>query len=238
MPPSLSTQEITGWTRKLNYGTWRFQKNWSPIHVVDAEGCYFIDGHGKRYLDFSAQLMCVNPGPKNPAVIEAITDSGPRPALHCAWLRDGRASVELSRLLLEVLPKGSKKLLFTTSGTEANEAAIKIARLLYRQDENHRALSFVSRLDHGVYCGHRRSQALAIGTWRQRSGRHLCARGELLSCPIGHQYPGRHCVRGLHRALSRTKAMWLRFWWNRLRHERRAGPPPGSSPAARDLRPE
>ena len=57
MPEVLSSQDIVRWTRKLNYGTWRFQKNWTPLHIVDAEGCYFIDVDGKRYLDFSAQLM-------------------------------------------------------------------------------------------------------------------------------------------------------------------------------------
>ena len=72
MSASLSSQEISSWTRKLNYGTWRLQKNWAPVHIVDAEGCFFIDGNGKRYLDFSSQLMCVNLGHKNAAVIEAI----------------------------------------------------------------------------------------------------------------------------------------------------------------------
>jgi taurine--2-oxoglutarate transaminase len=128
MPTSLSTQEITEWTRKLNYGTWRFQKNWSPLHVVDAEGCYFVDGLGKRYLDLSAQLMCVNLGHKNAAVIEAIAaQAHALPYIAPSYATDVR--VELSKLLLEVLPKGLEKFFFATSGTEANEAAIKIARL-------------------------------------------------------------------------------------------------------------
>jgi len=61
-------------TKKLNYGTWRFQKTWNPMHLADAEGCYITDGAGKRYLDLSAQLMCVNLGHKNPAVIAAIAE--------------------------------------------------------------------------------------------------------------------------------------------------------------------
>jgi taurine---2-oxoglutarate transaminase len=125
---TLSSQEISEWTRKLNYGTWRFQKGWSPLHVVDAEGCYFIDGNGKRYLDFSSQLMCVNLGHKNKAVIEAIAAQ----ARTLAYIAPGYATdvrVELSQLLLEVLPAGLEKFFFTTSGTEANEAAFKIARL-------------------------------------------------------------------------------------------------------------
>ena len=68
MSESLTSAQVVESTKKLNYGTWRFQKSWNPLHVVDAEGCYFIDANGKRYLDFSSQLMCVNLGHKNPAV--------------------------------------------------------------------------------------------------------------------------------------------------------------------------
>jgi taurine---2-oxoglutarate transaminase len=128
MPTSLSSQEISAWTRKLNYGTWRFQKGWTPVHIVDADGCFFIDGEGKRYLDFSSQLMCVNLGHKNPAVIAAIeAQARALPYIAPSYATDVR--VELSKLLLDVLPKGLEKFFFTTSGTEANEAAFKIARL-------------------------------------------------------------------------------------------------------------
>src|SRR4029078_5220868 len=98
MRTSLSSQEVSDRTRKLNYGTWRFQKNWSPLHIVDAEGCYFIDVNGKRYLDFSAQLMCVNLGHKNPAVIRAIQEQAATlPYIAPSYATDVR--VDLSRLL-------------------------------------------------------------------------------------------------------------------------------------------
>ena len=128
MPTSLSSTEISEWTRKLNYGTWKVQKNWMPLHIADAEGCYFIDGNGKRYLDLSSQLMCVNLGHKNPAVIQAIADQA-RSLPYIAPSYATNTRVELSRLLLDVLPKGLEKFFFTTSGTEANEAAFKIARM-------------------------------------------------------------------------------------------------------------
>src|SRR6202041_2191423 len=82
----------------------------------------------KRYLDFSAQLMCCNLGHKNQAVIRAIEEQ----ARKLAYIMPGYATdtrVELSRLLLEVLPEGLTKFFFATSGTEANEAAFKIARM-------------------------------------------------------------------------------------------------------------
>jgi len=124
----LTSEQVASITRATNYGTWRIQKTWKPLHVVDAEGCYFIDGAGKRYLDFSSQLMCVNLGHKNQAVIESIAaQARTLPYVAPSYATDTR--VELSRLLLDVLPEGLVKFFFTTSGTEANEAAFKIARM-------------------------------------------------------------------------------------------------------------
>ena len=124
----LTSEQITSITREHNYGTWRIQKTWKPMHVVDAEGCYFIDAAGKRYLDFSSQLMCVNLGHKNPRVIESIAEQ----ARELCYVTPGYATdarARLSTKLLEVLPEGLNKFFFTTSGTEANEAAFKIARM-------------------------------------------------------------------------------------------------------------
>lgn len=125
---TLNSQQISSITAEHTYGTWRFQKGWKPLHITDAEGCYFTDGSGKRYLDFSAQLMCVNLGHKNPAVINAIEEQAHRlPFIGPGYATDVRA--ELSNELLTVLPHGLEKYFFTTSGTEANEAAFKIARM-------------------------------------------------------------------------------------------------------------
>ena len=123
---SLSVSELTA---QLTYGTWRFQKNWKPIHIVDAEGCFFTDAGGQRYLDFSSQLMCVTLWYKNPAVIKAIEDQ----AKKLAYIAPGFATdvrAELSTMLLDILPKGLEKYFYATSGTEANEAAFKIARMV------------------------------------------------------------------------------------------------------------
>jgi taurine--2-oxoglutarate transaminase len=120
-----STGDISA---KHTYGTWRRQQGWSPLHVVDAEGCFFTDSTGKKYLDLSAQLMCSNLGHKNRSVIDAIK----KQAEELAFIAPGyttTARAELARELLEVLPKGLTKFFFSTSGTEANEAAARIARL-------------------------------------------------------------------------------------------------------------
>lgn len=124
----LTSQEITDLTARYTYGTWRYQKGWKPLHVADAEGCYFTDGNGKRYLDFSSQLMCSNLGHKNAAVIKAIEEQARKlPFIGPGFATEVRA--ELSKMLVEVLPEGLEKFFFTTSGTEANEAAFKIAKM-------------------------------------------------------------------------------------------------------------
>ena len=114
--------------KKYTYGTWRFQKDWKPLHIVDVKGCYFYDVNGKEYLDFSSQLVCSNLGHKNEAVIGAICEQAKKLAyIGPAFACDVRA--KLNEELLEVLPKGLEKFFFSTSGTEANEAAIKISRM-------------------------------------------------------------------------------------------------------------
>ncbi|HEX9656722.1 MAG TPA: aminotransferase class III-fold pyridoxal phosphate-dependent enzyme, partial [Bacteroidota bacterium] len=128
MATDLTSQQISEITAQYTFGTWRFQKGWKPLHVEDAEGCYFIDGAGKKYLDFSSQLMCVSLGHKNQAVIKAIEEQARKlPYIGPGYATDVRA--KLSQKLLEVLPKNLTKFFFTTSGTEANEAAFKIARM-------------------------------------------------------------------------------------------------------------
>ncbi|TAK66669.1 MAG: aminotransferase class III-fold pyridoxal phosphate-dependent enzyme, partial [Bacteroidetes bacterium] len=121
----LSVPEITA---QYTYKTWSFQKGWKPLHVVDGEGCYFIDASGKRYLDFSGQLMCMHLGYKNEAMIRSIEEQ----ARKLSFIGPGFATdvrAELTKELLQVMPKGLEKFFFATSGTEANEAAFKIARM-------------------------------------------------------------------------------------------------------------
>jgi taurine---2-oxoglutarate transaminase len=185
----LSSQEVVDATRQLNYGTWRYQKGWTPLHIVDAKDCHFIDSAGKRYLDFSAQLMCVNLGHKNPTVIEAIVEQ----ARTLPYMAPGYATTvraELSQLLLDVLPKGLVKFFFTTSGTEANEAAIKIARMFTGKTK------IIAR--YRSYHGSTMASIAATGDPRRwplepgAKGQGVIFAPEVncYRCPIRHEYPG------------------------------------------------
>jgi taurine--2-oxoglutarate transaminase len=192
IPPvsdSLSSEDVVGLTRKLNYGTWRMQKTWKPLHVVDAEGCYFTDAAGKRYLDFSSQLMCVNLGHKNARVIESIAEQ----ARELAYIAPGYATTARARLsekLLEVLPKGLEKFFFATSGTEANEAAFKIARMYTGKSK------IISR--YRSYHGSTSGSIAATGDprrWAMEPGGKgqgviFAPETNCYKCPIKHSYPG------------------------------------------------
>ncbi|MGB7124403.1 MAG: aspartate aminotransferase family protein [Thermoplasmata archaeon] len=121
-------EEIQRIVRETNYVTWRRQGGWSPLVVARAEGSRFWDAAGKEYLDFSSQLIATNLGHANPKVVEAISEQ----ARTLSYAVPGFATeprARLSAALLEVLPKGVNRFFFSTSGTEANEAALKIARV-------------------------------------------------------------------------------------------------------------
>ncbi len=113
--------------RETNYVTWRRQGGWDPLVVARAEGSCFWDAQGREYLDFSSQLMATNLGHSNAAVAAAIADQATSVA-YAAPSFATEARARASAALLDVLPAGLNRLFFSTSGTEANEAALKIAR--------------------------------------------------------------------------------------------------------------
>ncbi len=121
--------DVSKTVRGHTFGTWRKQKGWEPIDIVKADGVYFYDSNGKRYLDFSSQLVNVNLGYGNRSVIKSIEDQLENlQYISPAFATKIRAKAASS--LLEVMPRNLTKFFFSTSGTEANEGAIKISRLV------------------------------------------------------------------------------------------------------------
>ena len=186
---NLTTQEVVDITRTTNYGTWRFQRSWNPLHIVDAKDCTITDAAGKQYLDFSAQLMCMNLGHKNPAVIASIA----KQAEELAYAMPGYATTcraELSQLLLTLLPPSLNKFFFTTSGTDANEAAFKIARMYTGKTK------IVAR--YRSYHGSTAGSIAATGDPRRWAmeprgkgpGILFGPEVDCYRCPIKHSYPG------------------------------------------------
>jgi taurine--2-oxoglutarate transaminase len=123
----LTSQEIVQMSREYTFFSWSVQGQANPIPMDRAEGVYFWDTDGKRYIDFSSQLMNTNIGHQHPKVVKAIQDQAAKLCfVHPGNTTDVRGL--LGRRLAEVTPGNLKKTFFTLGGAEANENAIKIAR--------------------------------------------------------------------------------------------------------------
>lgn len=124
---ALTAQEIVSLNREYTIFSWSVQSATNPIPITHAEGVYFWDANGKRYIDFSAQLMNLNIGHQHPKVIRAIQEQ----AAKLCFAHPGMATEPrglLGKKIAEVAPGNLKKTFFCLGGAEANENAIKIAR--------------------------------------------------------------------------------------------------------------
>ena len=107
--------------------SWSKQGGLNPIQADRAEGVYVYDRDGKRYLDFSSQLMNVNIGHGHPKVTEAVT----RQMQQLSYVYPGMATEargKLGKKLAEIAPGDMPKTFFTLGGADAIENAIKVAR--------------------------------------------------------------------------------------------------------------
>ncbi|MBL7167092.1 aminotransferase class III-fold pyridoxal phosphate-dependent enzyme [Candidatus Bathyarchaeota archaeon] len=172
--------------KKYVYGTWRYENTWNPVVVDRADGCHFTSLSGKRYLDLSSQLMCSNIGHRSQAVIDAIAEQAEK----LCYAAPGFATVPaalLGQKLAEITPEGLTKSFLTNGGAEANEAAIKIARLYTGKTK----LISRYRSYHGASSG-----AIAL-TGDPRTQHAIGMPGVVRApdcycyrCPFGKEYPG------------------------------------------------
>jgi taurine--2-oxoglutarate transaminase len=125
--PSDGLNKIEAIDRDHVFGTWSFQSEVRPTQVTHAEGVRFTNADGEEFIDLSGQLMCSNLGHSAEKVEDAIADQ----VADAAYVAPGfttDARAKLGEKLAEVTPGDLSKTFFSTSGTEAVEAAIKIAR--------------------------------------------------------------------------------------------------------------
>lgn len=124
----MTGEDIVQLNRKHTLFSWSVQSAVSPIPFDRAEGVYFWDTSGKQYLDFSSQLVNLNIGHQHPKVVQAIQDQAAR----FCFAQPGFATEPrglLGAKLAEVTPGNLTKAFFCLGGAEANENAIKIARM-------------------------------------------------------------------------------------------------------------
>jgi taurine---2-oxoglutarate transaminase len=129
MSQPLDTATVLTYEKDYLLHTWTAQKSFKPSVISRAEGCYFWDDQGKKYLDFCAQLINVNAGHQHPKIIQAIKDQAER----LCYVVPSAASeprAKLGKMLADVAPGDLNKSFLVTGGGVANENALKIARVV------------------------------------------------------------------------------------------------------------
>ncbi len=125
---TLTGAEIIELCRRHTIYEWSAQSAVDPIPVARAKGIYFWTPEEKRYIDFNSQLMCVNIGHGDERVIRAISEQAAvLPYANPFMATDVRA--RLGAKLSQLTPGDIDTFFFTNGGAEANENAIRIARL-------------------------------------------------------------------------------------------------------------
>ncbi len=114
----------------INYTltSWSKQRGGKPLVIEKGEGVYIYDSDGKRYLDFSSQLIAVNIGHGHPKVTEAVSEQ----MKEVSYVYPGmftKIRGEVGKKLAEISPGSLTRTFFTLGGAEAVENAIKLARI-------------------------------------------------------------------------------------------------------------
>ena len=97
------------------------------LEVTDGDGARVSDAHGREYLDFLSQLYCVNAGHGNRAIVDAMVEQLGR-IQYVSSAKHNDTRTELASALVDVAPEGLTDVYFAISGSEANEAAVQLAR--------------------------------------------------------------------------------------------------------------
>ena len=125
---NMTGDEIVELCRRHTLFEWSAQAAVDPIPVARSKGIYFWTPEGKRFIDFNSQLMCVNIGHGDERVIRAIQEQAATLAYANPFMAT-EVRARLSVKLAELTPGDIDAFFFTNGGAEANENAIRIARL-------------------------------------------------------------------------------------------------------------
>jgi taurine--2-oxoglutarate transaminase len=110
------------------FHSWSAQATLDPIVVAGGSGSYFWDEAGKRYLDFSSQLVNLNLGHQHPAIVAAIVEKAQQLCTISPVFAEASRS-QAADLIASHAPAGLNRVFFTNAGAEANEHAVRMARL-------------------------------------------------------------------------------------------------------------
>lgn len=140
------------------FHSWSAQSQLSTLVVASGRGCRVWDHSGREYLDFSSQLVNVNIGHQHPAVVQAIREQAEL-LTTIAPSTVSLARGEAAKRIIGHAPQGFHKVFFTNGGADANENAIRMARLHTGRDK---ILS-----TYRSYHGNTGSAIVSTGDWRR-----------------------------------------------------------------------
>ncbi len=120
--------KIKEYHKKYNLQSWSKQRDINPIPIEKAEGIYMWDFDGNRYTDMSSQLVNLNVGHGCRPIIDAIKEQAEKYCyLGPSYGAEPRG--ELAKMIIDLMPDNMGKVFFTNGGADANENAVKIARM-------------------------------------------------------------------------------------------------------------
>ena len=144
------TSEIIGEFLRGNFG------QFVPLPVCDhGKGVYLYDSEGKKYIDFSGGAMVVNIGHGDERVAKAMQEQASKLAYHNRFALLNEPGLELVARLRALAPEPLTRVKFANSGSEATEAAIKLAHQYHLEKGNPEKYMVVSRWQsyHGTSLG-------------------------------------------------------------------------------------
>lgn len=144
--------------RQYVFHSWAQQGSLDPMVIAGAEGCRVWDYVGRSYLDFSSQLVNTNIGHQHPKVVNAIQAQA-ESLCTIAPAHANLARGEAAKRIIAQAPAGFSKVFFTNAGADANENAIRMARLYTGRSKILSA--------YRSYHGNTGSAIAATGDWRR-----------------------------------------------------------------------
>ncbi len=164
----------------------RYGMNFVPRLIARARGTLLWDTDGREILDFTSGQMCANIGHNHPRILAAIARAA-EGALHLYSGMLGPAVVELARRLAALLPPELQRSMFLSTGGEANEAALRMAKLHTGGFE----VVGLSGSWHGITAG----AAASTYTGGARRGYGPTVPGTIaIPAPNAYRCPVRHCA--------------------------------------------
>jgi len=124
----MNTQEMIDLCKRHTMYTWAAGDSVSPLPIARAEGVYVYTPEGKKILDFNSQLMSVLIGHSHPRVIAAMKKQLDE-LVYIYPQTAFEVRARLGKLMAEVIPGNINHFFYTLGGAEANENAIRAARL-------------------------------------------------------------------------------------------------------------